>query len=96
MTKVTYVGGHDDGNAGTVSMAGIVFPLNKAVDVKDARMIEKLKGNRFFDVEGVDKPPVAERHKAAAPSESDAEHDDGDTDDSGVHSTASRSSRMRR
>lgn len=58
MTKVTWLG--DGSGAQENEWNGIVFPLNKPVDVKDEAMLAKARQNRFYKVQGNDAETVAD------------------------------------
>lgn len=55
MTKITWRGaeGYAEGETPprACTWAGITFPVGVAVEVDDPAMIDKAKGNRFFEVE---------------------------------------------
>ena len=56
MTKVTFLGGEECGNVAFTDWRGVRFPVDKAVDLdpkntQHALILEKARGNRFFEVE---------------------------------------------
>lgn len=57
--KISFLGGADTGNVGTIDWGRFTFELNKAVECDDAHIIAKAKANRFFKVEPAYDPPKA-------------------------------------
>jgi len=73
MAKLTWRG-PDDYEAGetppsSLTWAGITFPVGVAVDVDNAWMIGKARGNRMFKVEAGNGPIEPTGAKAAAPTQ---------------------------
>ena len=61
MALITFLGGEETGNVGSVQWGRFEFELNKAVECGDAHIVAKASMNRFFKVEG-DIPPPKKRH----------------------------------
>lgn len=52
MAKITFLGGEDTGNVGSVKWGRYTFALNLPVDCNDPHIVAKASGNRFFSVSG--------------------------------------------
>jgi hypothetical protein len=51
-TMITFLGGDETGDAGSVTWGKYKFELNKPVAVSDQHIIAKARTNQFFKVEG--------------------------------------------
>jgi hypothetical protein len=56
MAKITFLGGEETGNLGTITWGNQTFELNKPVEVTDPHIIAKAVGNKFFKVSGNGSP----------------------------------------
>ena len=52
MAKITFLGGEETGNVGSVKWGRFTFALNLPVECDDPHIIAKASINRFFKVEG--------------------------------------------
>ncbi len=57
MALITYLGGEETGDRGTLPWGRFVFELNRAIECDDPHIVKKARTNKFFRVD--DGPPVA-------------------------------------
>ncbi len=58
MTTITFIGGEETGDAGSVEWGRYKFALNLPVECTDKHIIAKARTNRFFKVDGAAKGKV--------------------------------------
>lgn len=77
MAKLTWLGEDTQGYAGpsfTTAFGGVKFPKGEAVEITDANIVKKAKGNQFFKVED-DEPE--KRGPGRPPKVKDGDQDQG-------------------